>query len=85
VDHSTRPLQASGLSRIVVGQRAHYAVVESSCLEIGFKLRINRLRIVLVKPFEELFHLLWFERRDCSFDFVNRLQIRPSSVSILDN
>jgi hypothetical protein len=36
VDHLSGPLQASGLSRIVVGRRAHYAVVESSCLEIGF-------------------------------------------------
>jgi hypothetical protein len=63
----------------------HHAVVESPCLEIGFKVRINRLRIVLVKPFEEFFQLLWFARRDRSFDVVNRLQIRPSSVSVLDN
>jgi hypothetical protein len=38
------------VSGFVFGQGAIYAVVDAPGVKIGFKLRIDRLRMALVKP-----------------------------------
>ncbi len=54
----------------MAGQGAIYTIVKSAKFEIGLKLRINRLRVMLVKPQGELFYLLGCERVDRAFDIL---------------
>jgi hypothetical protein len=54
----------------VIGQRSIDTVVDASSLEIGFKLRINRLRITLVKPPIQFINLLLRQRVYGAFDFL---------------
>ena len=51
VDHYAGRLQGLCVSGFVVGQGAINAVVDASGVKIGFKLRVDRLRMVLVKPY----------------------------------
>jgi len=54
-------------SRPIVGQSALYAIVEVASLKIGFKLPVNRLRVLPVKPQSEFFALLRRESVYCPF------------------
>jgi len=51
VDHYAGPLEGLCVSGLVVGQGAIDAVVDASGVKIGLKLGVNRLRIVLVRPY----------------------------------
>ena len=50
VDHYAGRLEGLGISGFVVGQGAINAVVDAAGVEIGFQLRVDRLRMALVKP-----------------------------------
>jgi hypothetical protein len=45
------PLEGLCVSGLVVGQGATDAVVDAPGVKIGLELRVNRLRMVLVKPY----------------------------------
>jgi len=53
------------VSGFVVGQGAINAVVDAPGVKIGFKLRVERLRMAW------FFHLLRCERVDGAFDFLD--------------
>ena len=44
-------LEGLSVSGFVVGQGAIDAVIDAPGIKIGFKLRVDRLRMTLVKPF----------------------------------
>ena len=50
VDHYRAPLEGLCVSSFVVGQGAINAVVDAPGVNIGFKLRVDKLRMALVKP-----------------------------------
>jgi hypothetical protein len=50
VDHAGH-LEGLCVSGLVVGQSAIDAVVNAPGVKIGFKLRVDRLRMALLKPF----------------------------------
>jgi hypothetical protein len=69
VDHCAGSLEGLYVSGFVVGQGAIDAVVDAPGVKIGLKLRVNTLRMALVKPYVQLFHLLRRERVYCAFNF----------------
>jgi len=52
----------------MVGQSAIDSVVDSPGIEVGFKLRVDRLGVVLVEPQIQFFSLLRSERVYGAFD-----------------
>jgi hypothetical protein len=51
VDPLRGPLEGLCVSGFVVGQGAMDAVVGAAGVKIGLKLGVNRLRLVLIKPY----------------------------------
>jgi hypothetical protein len=51
VDHCAGRLEVLCVSGFVVGQGPIDAVVDTPGVKIGLKLRVNRLRMMLVKPY----------------------------------
>ena len=51
VDHYGGRLEGLCVSGFVVGQGAINAVVDAPGIKIGLKLRVDRMRITLVKPY----------------------------------
>ena len=51
VDHYAGRLEGLCVSGFVVGQGTINAVVDAPGVKIGFKLRVDRLRVALVKPY----------------------------------
>ena len=70
VDHYAGRLERLCVSGFVVGQGAINAVVDAPGVKIGFKLRVNRLRMALIKPYVQLFHLLRRKRVYRAFNFL---------------
>lgn len=68
-----RQSEGSCVSGFVVGQCAIDAVVNTSGVEIGFKLRVDRLRVALVKPHVQLFNLPRRQRVYGAFNFLYRV------------
>lgn len=54
----------------MVGQGAIDAVIDAPGVKIGFELRIDSLRVALVKPYRQLFHLLRTKRVYRVFNFL---------------
>jgi hypothetical protein len=61
------------VSGFVVGQGAIDTVVNARGFEVGLKLGVDRLRMVLVKPQAQFFYLLQRERVYCAFNFLYRV------------
>jgi hypothetical protein len=55
----------------VIGQGAIDTVIDAAPFKIGFKLRVDTLRVVLIKPLIQFFHLLGRERLYCAFDVLH--------------
>ena len=68
MDHATlKRLRCSGF---MVGQSAIDTLVDATCSKIGPQLRVDRLRVVLVKPQMEFFPLPRRESVYGAFDFL---------------
>jgi hypothetical protein len=59
---------------LVAGYGAPYAVVDMTGVKIGFELRVDRLRKMLIEPGIEFLQFCWRKSSDCLFDFQKRMQ-----------
>lgn len=64
-------LQRPCSSGFMVGQGAIDSVVDAPGIEIGLKLGVDRLGVVLVEPQIQLFSLLRCQRIYCAFDVLD--------------
>jgi hypothetical protein len=74
-------LKRLGSSGLVVGKGAVNTVVDAPRLKVGFKLLVNRLRIVSVKPLVQFFPLLRREGVYCAFNLLYGVQVHGLSPS----
>src|SRR5271165_4758088 len=68
--HTLEELCVAGF---MIGQSAINTIVDASGLKIGFELRVDQLRMALVKPPVQFIQLLRRERVCGAFDFLNRI------------
>ena len=68
---AARGLKGLGSSGFVIRNRAVDTLIETARFNIGLKLNVNRLRIVLVKPLAQFFPLLGRQRGNRVFDLLH--------------